>query len=263
MARKFDETPFKKLRSPTEEEYAYIAKDLKLSAFQKAALERCVTITSTPCRAFQENSALKVQDGTGLKNATSTARKVIRLLRRLQEEIINNRANVAAIGAVSKPGSLGVMLSSETILQLEATLPTANHKKVDQKTIEHAKQEHSPETRSRMMDFEHSPELLMFILNSIIDRFDGFLNNHMPPKDKGGPSIKIVRAYFIFNLARDASDILEKPISKSGGQPFIDLCNQVLAACNITTTGLEEAIKRCLGKSQTWETVAFENGLDS
>ena len=54
MARTFDETPFEKLRSPTDEEFDEIAKNLKLNAFQRAALERCIAITLDQCSAYKD-----------------------------------------------------------------------------------------------------------------------------------------------------------------------------------------------------------------
>jgi hypothetical protein len=280
MARTFDETPFEKLRSPTEEEYAVIADNLKLSAFQKASLERCIAITLDKCRSHKDRQvaakhALADQEGLELK-----AEKIRDLLAEAQREIKSSRDRIAAIGTVQNLGLLGRMLSVETLASFkeEANIDfdvpaeleilkakkggNASFNEVLIQPVRMTELEASVREQKAMIDVAYRPELLLFLLSKMNEQFDGWLKQVNVKPDKGGRSTDPVRPFFIYSLACDARDILSKPIQKSGGKAFLDLCGQVFPVCGLSVEGLEQAVKRHLQKPAIWQDIAFYNELD-
>ncbi len=280
MARTFDETPFEKLRSPTEEEYAVVAENLKLRAFQKASLERCIAITLDKCRSHKDRQvaakhALADQEGLELK-----AEKIRDLLAEAQREIKSSRDRIAAIGTVQNLGLLGRMLSVETLASFkeEANIDfdvpaeleilkakkggNASFNEVLIQPIRMTELEASVREQKAMIDVAYRPELLLFLLSRMNEQFDGWLKQVNVKPDKGGRSTDPVRPFFIYSLACDARDIITKPIRKSGGKAFLDLCSQVLPVCGLSDIGLKGAIKRHLQKPAIWKDIAFYNELD-
>lgn len=279
MARTFDETPFEKLRSPTDKEFDEIAKNLKLNTFQRAALERCIAITLDQCRTYKDRQlaakyALLDRQGLELKSI-----KIRDLLAEVHSEIESSRDRIAAIGTVKNLGMLGRMLSVETLANFKketnidfdvaTELQALEVKKggkgspdgLPTQAIRMTELEASVREQKAMIDVAHRPDLLLFLLAAINDQFDGWLEQVNSMKDKGGASTDLVRLHFIYSLACDARDILSKPICKSGGKAFLNLCGQVLPVCGLSDIGLEEAIKRHLKNPSIWEDVAFYNEL--
>jgi len=280
MARTFNETPFEKLRSPTEEEYAVVAENLKLSAFQKASLERCIAITLDKCGSHKDRQvaakhALADQEGLELK-----AEKIRDLLAEAQREIKSSRDRIAAIGTVQNLGLLGRMLSVETLASfkeeanIDFDIPTeleilkakkaisGSFHEVPMQPIRMTELEASVREQKAMIDVAYRPELLLFLLGAINQQFDGWLKQINVKPDKGGRSTDPVRSFFISSLACDARDIITKPIRKSGGRAFLDLCSQVLPVCGLSDIGLKGAVKRPLKKPAIWKDIAFYNELD-
>jgi hypothetical protein len=280
MARTFDDTPFENLRTPTEEEYNVIAENLKLSAFQKAALARCISITLDKCRSHKDRqiaakNARLDQEGLELK-----AEKIRGSLAEAHSEIESSRDRIAAIGTIRNLGLLGRMLSVETLasFKVEANIDfdvlteleilkakKAGNGRSDElpaQAIRMTDLEASVREQKALIDVAYRPELLLFLLSAMIEQFDGWLKQINVQPDKGGPSTDPVRLYFIYSLACDARDILSKPIRKSGGKAFLDLCSQVFPVCGMSAEGLEQAIKRHLKKPAIWHDVAFYNELD-
>ena len=122
--------------------------------------------------------------------------------------------------------------------------------------------EASVREQKAVLDASFRPDLLLFILAAIKEQFDGWLEEINEKKDKGGRGTDLVRLHFVYMLACDARDILSKPIQKSGGKAFLDLCSQVFPVCGMSVDGLEQAVKRHLKKPAIWKDIAFYNELD-
>lgn len=280
MARKFDETPFEKLRSPTEEEYAVITENLKLSTFQKAALERCIAITLDKCRSHKDRQVAAKHFLLDQKGLEIKAEKIRGLLAEAHSEIKSALNRIAAIGTIRNLGLLGRMLSVETLASfkreanIDFDVPTeleilkakkagnGSSHEVPVQPIRMTELEASVREQKAMIDVAYRPELLLFLLSAMNEQFDEWLKQINVKPDKGGPSTDPVRLYFIYSLACDARDILSKPIQKSGGKAFLDLCSQVFPVCGLSVDGLEQSIKRHLKKPAIWHDVAFYNELD-
>ncbi len=280
MARTFDETPFEKLRSPTEDEYDVITENLKLSAFQKASLERCIAITLDKCRSHKDRQVAAKHALLDLEGLKLKAEKIRGSLAEAHSAIEGSRDRIAAIGTISNLGLLGRMLSVETLASFKeeanidfdvlAELEILKAKKADKiasneapvQAIRMTQLEASVREQKALIDVAYRPELLLFLLSAMIEQFDGWLKQINVKPDKGGPSTDPVRLYFIYCLACDARDILPKPIQKSGGTQFLDLCSQVFPVCGLSEIGLKGAIKRHLKKPEIWQDIAFYNELD-
>ena len=279
MARTFDATPFENLRLPTEEEFKEIAKDLKLKPFQMATLERCVTITLDQCRNYEAQQISALESRTNAEGLRYKAEKIRGLLTELKGEIESGRERISAIGTISNLGLIGRILSFEAIASFaegaeidcdvitavqvlqEGRGGTSDAGEAPPQSVSLIEFERSFSQHKMMVDVSRRPDLLLFLLSAINDQFDGWLKQLNQKTDKGGPGRDLVRFHFIFSLACDARDILKKPIRRSGGKEFLDLCNHVFPACGIHTPGLLEAIKRCLKEPSVWKDVAFYNGL--
>ncbi len=280
MARKFDKTPFEKLRSPTEEEYGEIADNLKLSAFQKASLERCIMITLDQCKAYKDREIAANDKLLNREGLQEKAKKISGLITALQNEIKTSPDRISAIGTIQNLGMLGRMLSVETLASFnkEANLDFDVLSEVHTLEVKRARKgptgalsilpirmtdlEASVREQKAVLDASFRPDLLLFILAAIKEQFDGWLEQINEKKDKGGRGTDLVRLHFIYMLACDARDILSKPIQKSGGKAFLDLCSQVFPVCGMSVDGLEQAVKRHLKKPAIWKDIAFHNELD-
>ena len=53
-------------------------------------------------------------------------------------------------------------------------------------------------------------------------------------------------------LARQAREIIGETATSTPKGKFHNLCTWVLDACGLNTTGLEDAIRRCLEKHASW-----------
>lgn len=280
MARKFDEAPFEKLRSPTEEEYAVVAENLKLSAFQKASLERCIMITLDQCKAYKDREIAAHDNLLSREGLQEKAKKISGLITALQNEIKISPDRISAIGTIQNLGMLGRMLSVETLASFnkKENIDFDVLSEVDTLEAKRARKgptgaesmlpirmtdlEASVREQKAVLDASFRPDLLLFILAAIKEQFDGWLEQINEKKDKGGRGTDLVRLHFIYMLACDARDILSKPIQKSGGKAFLDLCSQVFPVCGLSVEGLEQAVKRHLKKPAIWKDIAFYNELD-
>lgn len=61
-------------------------------------------------------------------------------------------------------------------------------------------------------------------------------------QNKGGRPANAVRGYLIYRLAEAAPDILGKPATVSSTGTFVGLCEEVLAACGLSETGIAKAV---------------------
>lgn len=67
-------------------------------------------------------------------------------------------------------------------------------------------------------------------------------------QDAGGQRIQSEREMILFSLAGHAEEILGTSPTASPTGPFVNLCTHVLGSLNMSTDGLEDAVKRSLRK---------------
>jgi hypothetical protein len=90
-------------------------------------------------------------------------------------------------------------------------------------------------------------DALEYLLTSLREPIQQFLRQ---TAEKGGNRPRSDRDLIVLLLARDAPSIIGCEPSTSN--PFLNLCNQVTAACGISEDGLEVAIKKCLKNQKHW-----------
>lgn len=273
MGRQFDLEPFKKLRRPTEEEWAVVACDLKLSKEQIWELRRCVDGAIDHCKQYCQ-MRIKAPDPNALKDK---AQKISKLLAELEKEIRLGCIAVSNIGLPENLGVIGRLLSFEAVASISGAMEIdclirPELDKIEQGSVAQGltQQPHAEPVgllqleweladRKRMVDVRRRPDLLIHIVRTMQQQFDPWLQQ--AATDAGGAPVNAVRRIMLHALACDARRILGRPVRKTGGPAFIELCTQVFHACEIDTEGLEHAVRNHLKKSEVWAEVHHRNEI--
>lgn len=280
MARSFNETPFKQLIRPKAEVYDQIARSLKLEPQQKSALIHRIHATLNECAAFRERQIKALESGIDAAALQAKAERISSLLGDLVTEIDRNPEILSAIGTAQNFGAIGRLLSFEAVAAVASTDEIDCDVRSELEQSERERAMLSPITgrspqpiglleferllsdRKKEIDFHHRANLLMHIVLTMREQFDGLLAPIRDKKDRGGVSFDPVRRHFIHALACDSRHILGRPIRKTGGIAFVNLCDQVFKACGVHSDGLEDAIKQYLAIPSVWKDISFYNELE-
>ena len=286
MARKFDETPFKKLRKPTDNEYKKIASALKLTAAQSEALQRCVNSMVEECERYYAGP-FKEPD---IEVMRDKAESIHSLLEKIEKQIKFAQPTVNAIVPILGSGMLGRLLSFEAIAKIDQARqsdvmvalkywekvdipvrPLLEKLEADELRLSEI-QERDPQPITMLkleqhhmqpklfVDYHNRAGVLLHILSELKDQFELWLEESAK-KDAGGAPFNPVRRHFIDSLACNALQILGAPIKKSGGVAFLRLCHEVFTACELETDSLESAIRNHLKVPSVWKKVSEYNGI--
>lgn len=280
MARSFKEAPFKQLIWPDAKVYDQIASNLNLESQQKSALIHRVDVTLNECAAFRERQNKALESGIDAAALQAKAERICALLGALEKEIDRNHESLSAIGTAQNFGAIGRLLSFEAIAAVTSTDEVDCDVRSELEQIERERAVLYPVTgrspqpiglleferllsdRKKEIDFHHRADLLMHIVLTMREQFDGLLAPIRNKKDQGGVSFDPVRRHFIHALACDSRHILGSPIRKTGGVAFVNLCDQVFKACGVHSDGLEDAIKQYLAIPSVWKDLSFYNELE-
>ncbi len=287
MARTFDETPFKKLRKPTDDEYKKIASALKLTAAQSEALQRCVNSIVADCKRYYAEVFPRPDN----KAMRDKADDIYKLLAAMEREVKHAQPMVDKIVPLYGLGALGHLLSFQAIAKIDEanqTNPIAALKdweKVDVpvrpllerleadelRLAEMQERDPQPITMIKLEQHHMQPKLfvdhhgrsrvLLHIIAELKSQFGMWRQEKTAKKDRGGGPFDEVRRHFIDTLACHSLHILGSPVKKSGGVAFLRLCTEVFTVCTLETDTLDTAVRNHLKIPSVWKKVNEYNGI--
>jgi hypothetical protein len=287
MARTFDETPFKKLRKPTDDEYKSIASALKLTAARSEALQRCVNSIVADCKRYYAEVFPRLDN----KAMQDKADDIYKLLAAMEREVKRAQPMVDKIVPLYGLGALGHLLSFEAIAKIDETNQTnpmaalkdwekvdvpvrpllerleadelrlAEMQERDPQPITMLKLEHHHMQPKLFVDYHGRSKVLLHIIAELKNQFGMWQQEKKAKKDKGGGAFDEVRRHFIDTLACHTLQILGEPVKKSGGVAFVRLCTEVFTACGLETDTLDTAVRNHLKIPSVWKKVSEYNGI--
>lgn len=281
MRRSFNEAPFKQLICPDDPVYDQVAANLKLEPHQKTALTHRVSTILSECATFHKRQNEALENGIDAAALLAKAERISSLLSDLEKEFSRSPMSLSAIGTAQNFGAIGLLLSFEAIAAAVSTDELDCDVRSELEEIEHKRAalssitgrlpqpigllefERELSSGKEKIDFHHRADLLMHVVRSMREQFEGFLAPIREEKDRGGAYFDPVRRHFIHALACDSRQILGRPIRKTGGVAFLNLCDQVFKACGLSVVGLEDAIKDYLAIPSAWKEIAYYNGLEA
>ncbi len=287
MARIFDETPFKKLRKPTDNEYKKIASTLNLTVPQSEALQRCVNSIVADCKRYYAEMFPR-PDNEAMRDKADA---IYQLLTDMEREVKRAQPMVDKIVPLYGLGALGHLLSFEAIAKIDEAkqsdvmVALKNWEKVDvpvRPLLERLEadelrlakmQERDPQPITMIQLEQHhmQPKLfvdhhgrskvLLHIIAELKNQFGMWQQEKKAKKDKGGGPFDEVRRHFIDTLACHTLQILGEPVKKSGGVAFVRLCTEVFTACDLETDTLDTAVRNHFRIASVWKKVSEYNGI--
>lgn len=237
---------------PDEQGWRDIRRECHLSKAQLDAVHTVVQEVADACVGLTDDH-----------RRSETRKKVMRALSKTNRLLENLEAGlrgqdvVVALRSIETFGTLGLLMSASSTLSLpnygdEDVIETDElerliaRKKFGRESIRASELDAlSMSARQRRLQ-SMTPEAMLFIVQCLRQPFSSWLL--VAQQNKGGNPAQTDRDVLILLLARDAVKIIGRPATRSSTGDFMDLCSSVLGACGMETTGLAEAIRRCLDK---------------
>lgn len=235
------------MRMPRRLAFEKLTAMLKLNSEQTTALFQTIQEAAVSCEALRdETDAATIRDELA---------KLDNALAHLAQFSASNNIR-KALKAMPPMSTLGFLMSPSAALKVpgyhERPLvgPTLNrlieqdphHKAISPADFDDLALQHRQVELSKL-----APDALEYLFTALREPIQEFLSQ---TAEKGGNRPRSDRDLMVFLLARDAPNIIGCEPSTS--DPFLNLCNQVTAACGIGEDGLEVAIKKCLKNKNEW-----------
>lgn len=235
------------MRMPRPSAFERLTANLQLNSEQTAALFRTLQEGADACEALRDET-----DAATIRDELATLDNALANLAQLSAS--NNIRK--ALKAMPPMSTLGFLMSPSAALKVpgyhERPLvgPALNrlieqdphHKAISPADFDDLALQNRQVELSKL-----APDALEYLFTALREPIQEFLSQ---TAEKGGNRPRSDRDLIVFLLARDAPSIIGCEPSTS--DPFLNLCNQVTAACGISEDGLEVAIKKCLKNRKHW-----------
>ena len=235
------------IRMPTPSAFESLATKLKLRKEQAAALAETIKEAVTSCEVLRDETdaatirdKLKEFDAALAHLAELSASNNFRKALQAMPPVDTIGFLMSPTAALEVPGYKEHELAGPALDRLIARDPP--HKPISPAAFDALALLDRQVQLSRL-----APNALKYFFDALRNPIQEFLQE---TRDKGGNRPRSDRDLIIFLLARDARQIIGCEASTS--DPFLDLCNQVTAACSIGEDGLEIAVKKCIKKYAIW-----------
>lgn len=235
------------MRMPKPPIIEKLTTELNLTEEQASALIQTIKESADGCEALRDET-----DATTIRDELA---KLDNALANLAQLSASNNIR-KAFRAMPPMSTLGFLMSPSAALKVpgyhEHPLvgPALNrlieqdphHKPISPADFDNLARQHRQVELSKL-----APDALEYLFTALREPIQQFLRQ---TAEKGGNRPRSDRDLMLFLLARDAPRIIGSEPSAS--DPFLNLCNQVTAACGIGEDGLEAAIKKCLKNKDKW-----------
>lgn len=182
-------------------------------------------------------------------------KRLDKVLNRL-EAMLKCKDIVDALNCYNSNGTFGFLLSSSAAMHIEGYQDGEVHlsevrnivsrKKLGSKVLTLSDLDDLAVAKRQRQLNDKNHESITLMVEQTRYSINSWLS--LAGKDEGGRRIQSQREMILFWLAGHAEEILGTLPTASSTGPFVKLCTNVLGSLNMSTDGLEDAVKRTLKK---------------